>query len=235
MALTPSIADFFARALAIGAWSPGGQLLEFGESVISLHHTAPQIFEVVAPFVPKERYEEALRRAEASIHSKSNYRKSVGIARAFYHIIFEPSFYMAIELGLGPRRLCVDLNGPVQVSRTFDYVVNNGTSEHVFDQANVYRLIHEFTRPGGVMVHWQPCIGWTNHGLFHPQPGFFFDLAAANEYEIKLIGLVSDEIFFPLVKGDAFREGLAQHPSLSHSLVCTVLRKVVDQPFKAPI
>jgi hypothetical protein len=235
MALNKINMNFLAQALAKDAFPPGGDLLEIGESVVASHDSPLDLLAVVAPFVPPQRSEEAARRIEAAAQSKSAYQNNIGPARALYHAIFEPAFYAAIDLGLLPRRLCVDLNGFVHVGRLFDYVINNGTSEHVFDQANVYRTIHDHTRPGGVMIHWTPCLGWTNHGFYNVQPGFFFDLANANGYQIKLIGLAALDIFFPLQSGDDYREGVAQHRRLANFEICTVLRKVVDQPFRIPI
>jgi SAM-dependent methyltransferase len=234
MALNKLIADFLAQALAMGVLPPGGDLLELGESIVVPYDTPHDLLSIVGPFIPGDRLYEAKLRVEASGRSKSVYQNAFGPARAFYHAVFEPAFYAAIELGLAPRRLCIDLNAPVQAVHLFDYVINNGTSEHIFDQANVYRVIHDHTRPGGVMIHWTPCLGWPNHGLYNVQPGFFFDLAAANGYEIKLIGLANGDVFFRLQSGEGYRQGLQQHRELAHSLVCAVLRKVQDEPFKAP-
>jgi hypothetical protein len=234
MALNKAIAAFFAKALAIKAISPGGELLEIGESAVTIHQKPIDLLELVAPYVPKRRLDQAASQIEAAGRTKVGHQKALGPARAFYHAVFEPSFYVAIELGLAPRRLCVDLNGPVHLGRRFDYVVNNGTSEHIFDQANVFRLIHEATKPGGLMIHWTPCIGCTNHGLFHAQPGFFYDLAAANDYEIKLIGLGGTNVFLPLSSPDGYRQALQQQRELAHSGMCVLFRKESDGPFRVP-
>lgn len=234
MALNREIAEFFSRALAMEALPPGGDLLEIGESGVSAHDKPGDLLRIVEPYVPGDRFDEAVRRLEATGRSKTNYQKVYGPARAFYHAVFEPAFYMAIELGFAPRRLCVDLNGPVQVGRQFDYVVNNGTTEHIFDQANVFRIIHDCTRAGGVMIHWTPCLGWINHGLYAVQPGFFFDLAAVNGYEVKLAGLGNKDVFFPLDRGEGYRQALQQHRTLASCGVFALLRKAQDQPFQAP-
>jgi hypothetical protein len=128
-------------------------LLEIGESGVTIHQKPADLLQLVKPYVPRERFDQATRQIETADRSKVGYQKALGPARAFYHAVFEPSFYVAIEFGIAPRRLCVDLNGPVYLGRRFDYVVNNGTSEHIFDQANIFRLIHDATKLGGVMIH----------------------------------------------------------------------------------
>jgi hypothetical protein len=234
MALNKAIAEFLAKALEIQAIPPGGEVLEIGESAVSFHHKPEELLGVVAPHISERRLSEATRQLEASRRCKAGYQRSLGPARAFYHAVFEPSFYVAIELGVAPRRLCVDLNGSVRTGRLFDYVINNGTSEHVFDQANFFRLIHDSTRLGGLMIHWTPCIGWTNHGLFHAQPGLFYDLAAANDYDILLIGLGGTNVFSPLESADGYRQAIQRQSELINSGTCVLLRKTSDTPFRTP-
>jgi SAM-dependent methyltransferase len=203
--------------------------------VIGEHVAVLDLFGAVEPYVPPERYREALRLLELAVNSRSNYQKNCGSARAFYHAVFAPDFYVATELGMIPRRLCVDLNETSSFGRTFDYVINNGTTEHVFDQANVYRLIHDATRPGGVMIHWLASQGWCNHGMFHVQPGFFFDLAGANGYDVKLVGMVHADIFMPLAKGDDFQEAFVRHHQLRfYGGLCAILHKTEDRAFRKP-
>ncbi len=88
----------------------------------------------------------------------------------------------------------LDLNQAcgLDIGKIFDIVTNHGTTEHVFDQANCFRFIHELTKPGGVMIHILPIrgvvsngeeVGYGGHGLYCYATGFFNDIAAANGYE----------------------------------------------------
>ena len=148
----------------------------------------------------------------------------------------EPASYTAIDLDQGPRRFCLDLNDQnLSLHRQFDCVINNGTSEHIFDQANVFRVIHNHTRPGGIMFHWIPCLGWIDHGLYAVQPGFFFDLAKANQYEALLIALTCDGICHPLKAGRDWWSALQAHPGLKDAEATVVLKKTADLPFVAPL
>lgn len=235
MTINVWVADFLARALAAEVLPIGGDILEFGESTFDLKSDPPALFQVIEPHVPEERFREALRRYEEAKHCVSHYHYDAGPARAFYHAVFAPRLYVAVELGLVPRRLCLDLNGRVRIERQFDCVINNGTCQHVFDQANFYRVMHEATRAGGTILHWTPCIGWINHGLYTIQPGFFFDLATANDYSIKLIGLMAPNVFFPMSTAEDYRQGLARFPALAQAVVGVVLQKSGNRPFVPPL
>lgn len=82
---------------------------------------------------------------------------------------------------------------------TFDVVTNNGTGEHVFDQASVFRNMHALAKPGGLFMHVLPFHNYTNHGFYCFQPGLFYDLAQANGYEINRLSVataIGDEITF---------------------------------------
>ena len=66
----------------------------------------------------------------------------------------------------------------------FDFVTNHGTTEHCFDQVNVFRNIHNLCRVGGLMIHGIPFYGYLNHGFYNYNPFFFENLAVANNYKI---------------------------------------------------
>jgi hypothetical protein len=53
----------------------------------------------------------------------------------------------------------LDLNRdqvPYKLKAAFDLVVNAGTTEHVVTQDNAFRVIHDLTKAGGVMLHELP-------------------------------------------------------------------------------
>ena len=65
-----------------------------------------------------------------------------------------------------------------------DLVVNCGTTEHVMNQDNAFRAIHNLTKTNGVMFHELPCSGMLTHGLFGYTPRFFWHLCRENQYEV---------------------------------------------------
>ena len=98
--------------------------------------------------------------------------------------------YRCIDLVEADMVIYADLNRwnvPEELRGKFDLVTNMGTSEHVFNQENVFRVVHDLCRPNGTMFHSVPAIGYLNHGLINYHPAFFVLLAEANEYEIALL------------------------------------------------
>lgn len=87
------------------------------------------------------------------------------------------------EFGALPLDLNVD-GVPAEHVGRYDLVTNFGTTEHVFNQLNVLKVIHDLTKPGGVMIHGVPFTGWTVHGLYNYTPKFFWCLQEQNQYEL---------------------------------------------------
>lgn len=81
----------------------------------------------------------------------------------------------------------LDLNRdpvPDNLRGGFDLVINAGTTEHLANQENAFRVIHDLTRRGGIMYHEVPAGGLIDHGFFAYQPLFFKMMAHQNDYEI---------------------------------------------------
>lgn len=116
--------------------------------------------------------------------SSADYMKSLGYGS-----------YTCIDVNQRYGALQMDLNyllaEKYQFSDEFDIVTNNGTGEHIFDQASVFRNIHALTRTGGVMIHVMPFHNYINHGFYNFQPILFHDLAKANQYNILRVSLAS--------------------------------------------
>lgn len=126
---------------------------------------------------------------------------------------------------LGIRHVSVDLNGhdgalkldlrqPLNLG-TFDVVTNFGTSEHVSDQAAVWRNMVEAVRLDGILVSHTPHSGWTNHGIFYPTVSFYVDLAMLN--------------------GFAFERGPEITTTKPGDTLCWArMRRIMELPFKMP-
>jgi hypothetical protein len=101
------------------------------------------------------------------------------------------SHYTSIDINGEHNALCFDLNRNLRSEygyhETFDLVTNFGTSEHCFNQYEVFRNIHHLCTRGGYMLHTVPAQGWGRHCFFRYDANFFEDLAAANGYEIMLL------------------------------------------------
>ncbi len=84
--------------------------------------------------------------------------------------------------------LAMDLNRSLTrdlgYTETFDFVNNNGSTEHVFDQRMVHENIHNLCRVGGIMAHKCPTLHVMNISFYGVAPAFFYDIAQANRYDL---------------------------------------------------
>jgi len=95
--------------------------------------------------------------------------------------------YNAVEYGGHRGVTSLDLNRdrvPDALCASFDLVVNAGTTEHVVNQDNAFRVVHDLTKVGGVMLHELPGGGMLTHGVVSYNPQFFWLLCRFNNYEV---------------------------------------------------
>ena len=104
-------------------------------------------------------------------------------------------------VGEGDDFLYLDLNTesvPEPHFHHYDFVTNCGTTEHVANQYNSFKVVHDLTRPGGFMYHSLPCCGMTSHGFFSYNAKFFQLLALANGYVFHDAFITADPALRPL-------------------------------------
>jgi len=81
-----------------------------------------------------------------------------------------------------------DLRNPIQdeYKKTFDIVLNIGTSEHVAtDQYMVFKNVHDLCKQDGFMIHTVPITGSRKgHGLYTYSMDFFLNLVKNLKYKI---------------------------------------------------
>ena len=93
--------------------------------------------------------------------------------------------YACVDFDGHRHSVALDLNRdavPDRLRGKFDLVVNTGTTEHIANQDNAFRAIHDFARVGGVMYHEVPVCMF-GHGLVNYSPKFFLQLFRQNLYE----------------------------------------------------
>lgn len=135
--------------------------------------------------------------------------------------------------------IVVDLNFeplPADHVAAYDLVTNHGTTEHIFNQAHAFNVIHDLTRKGGLMMHALPYTGYTVHGFFNYTPKLFWALAEANGYDI--IDLTGRGEWLPTVHYRTLLKRINYNLSpwlfpFNSLLYCT-LRKMRDAPFVFP-
>lgn len=105
------------------------------------------------------------------------------LASAFYKEL-GAKYYESID-GNGRGTITYDLNTKwTQTLGPFDLVTDFGTGEHIFNQAQVWRTLHELTKKDGYIVFDRPTSGYPGHCFYHIQETLLTDLAAANDYQV---------------------------------------------------
>lgn len=178
-----------------------------------------------------------------------------GLNESFVGELFEKAGmeYRAFDIADGYRTQIMDLNHavlPQNLRNHFDLVLNFGTTEHILNQYNCFKVIHDATKVGGYIHHSLPAMGYADHGYITYTSRCFFDIAGYNEYEVvdfwfdgpsgrndALQGLRSYSSYFPAVKRALDEiENSSQGAALKAAGfpdvgICIVFRKVKDKPF----
>jgi len=154
--------------------------------------------------------------------------------------------YAAIDIDGSPLSVPLDLNYdavPKSARGVYDLVTNFGTTEHVANQLNAFKIIHDLANVGGIMIHHLPTQGMSNHGLVNYNMKFFWMLARSNQYEWLFLdyldrgnfhGLRQDIIDFAAAYSEDFVERAAQI-TMSDALILVVFRKASDIEFVPPL
>jgi SAM-dependent methyltransferase len=161
------------------------------------------------------------------------------IANVFWQTFLQPRSMTAIDFHGTEKALRLDLNDPIDLQRQFDLILDLGTLEHVFNVAQAFRTIHDHTRPGGLMMHGLPFAGWVDHGFYNFNPTFYWDLAAANAYQISLIAYSEISPEYKLVQlhsRDQILEMAKDGQIGENALIYTLFRRPDEaRPFRIPI
>lgn len=91
--------------------------------------------------------------------------------------------YVSID-GNGRGTMTADLNEPIVGLEPFDLVTDYGTGEHIFNQHQVWRTLHDLCKPRGYITFDRPVQGYPTHGYYLSDPALFRDLAQANRYRV---------------------------------------------------
>jgi hypothetical protein len=153
--------------------------------------------------------------------------------------------YASIDIDGSPGSIPLDLNHdevPAELVGRYDIVTNFGTTEHVANQLQSFKIIHDLAAAGAVMLHVLPAGGTPNHGLVSYNPKFFWMLGRSNGYKIAFMtmGQSDRDARLPddLVEFLALYEPQAKSEFAAYTMpvtsVVVALQKVFDTPFVAP-
>jgi hypothetical protein len=154
--------------------------------------------------------------------------------------------YAAVDIDGSPEALPIDLNYdvvPDEHRGRYRLVTNFGTTEHVANQLNAFKVIHDLTAVGGLMMHGVPAQGMFNHGLFNYNPKFFWMLARSNGYRWLDMNFFASTYRQKLTKDvvdliATYRPGFPSridNYSAENCHVMAVLQKAFDIDYVAPL
>jgi len=95
--------------------------------------------------------------------------------------------HTSIDLNGNEGALVINLDNPIPdyLLNKFDVVTNYGTVEHVNNQFQVFKNIHDMTTQNGIMIHSFPPVGqWPEHCRYYYTREFVKQLAKLCNYEI---------------------------------------------------
>ena len=174
-----------------------GNILEIGEQNMYGDVKLEELKRDVIEFSKDEDKQNLIKAIDSLIDLfKKNEFQSVHLfqmARIWYKIFFQYSSINSIDLHGTSLSKKLDLNYPHKLNKQFDIIINIGTAEHIFNIYQVFKSIHEWTLPGGTMIHNLPMTGEIDHGFYNFHPTFFYDLSLANRYKISLVVLASSQ------------------------------------------
>jgi len=153
--------------------------------------------------------------------------------------------YDAVEYGGHRGVTALDLNldhVPAKLRSSFDLVVNAGTTEHVVNQDNAFRVIHDLTKVGGIMLHELPGGGMLTHGVVSYNPQFFWLLCRFNNYDVFDLTIahagdapVSSDVVQSNTQFARSRHALRVPLTVPIFVVTAMLQKQSDQPYVTPL
>src|SRR3984893_6914566 len=145
--------------------------------------------------------------------------------------------YHCVDLDPQFNSIPLDLNFdpcPPEHAGKYGFVTNHGTSEHILNQYNVFKVMHDLTMTGGFMLHAVPFTVHLEHGFFNYQPNFFDALARYNSYETLGVWIGPDWQLASFIPWDPILlDYLALSSKTTHLLV-VAQRKMYDREFCVP-
>ena len=153
--------------------------------------------------------------------------------------------YEAVEYGGHRGVTSLDLNRdsvPPSLHASFDLVVNAGTTEHVVNQDNAFRVIHDLVKVGGMMLHEVPGGGMLTHGVVSYNPQFFWLLCRHNNYEVFDLSIsqagyapISNDVLQSNGQFAKARNAVRDPVAIPIFLVTAILQKKTSDDFVTPL
>jgi hypothetical protein len=154
--------------------------------------------------------------------------------------------YTSVDIDRDSASVPFDLNYdsvPRELAGKYRLVTNYGTTEHIANQLNAFKTIHDFATAGGVMIHHVPMQGMLGHGLIAYDMKFFWMLARSNTYHLVHVSVSTDgrskslsqNLIDALAPFDPDITAAQDNIRFTDTTLVVVLQKLTDVPFVAPV
>ena len=224
MGLGPPILALYRQMKMLGGFDGIHNVMEFGAQAVHCERRTlvASLFEAFGKPPP----------AGDMMERFANWK---GSGRELYEALGFSYQCLDLDPSFGSMRFDLNLDSvPEGHAGRYDFVTNHGTSEHLLNQYNCFKVMHEFCRTGGMMLHAVPFTVHLEHGFFNYQPNFFSALGRYNSYETLGIWVGPDWQLASLIPWErGLMDHLALHPKTTHLLV-VLQRRLADKPFGIP-
>jgi SAM-dependent methyltransferase len=156
--------------------------------------------------------------------------------------------YYSIDVDGAHGSTFFDLNSaapPAYWRGVFDFVNNEGTIEHLANPMNGFQVAHELAKPGGVIRHNFPLVGWHDHGFFYGTTKLYAHLVGDNGYEVLQAQVFAteptpfeDPLFTSCLAVTSMVDNAPKQvpfPKVTNLWGELIYRKVNDRPFVIPV
>ncbi|WP_316354516.1 hypothetical protein [Candidatus Trichorickettsia mobilis] len=148
---------------------------------------------------------------------------SVEIAKIWWDTFWHPKSMTSIDFN--DAKDALKQNIPIiDVSKKYGVVVNLATTKQVSDIWQMFKTMHDYTLPKGLMIHGMSCSNLSEHWF-----DFHWDLVNSNRYIFMIIYVEPNPLKFTLLDSRESAIELAKNDQIRDSLVYTIMRKPVEE------
>jgi len=227
MGISPVTLSHFIKFYKDGIFSNVKSIFEIGSQEVTCAGFEDSLSELLKVFGISDVVPEKL----ASLANGGSGRELYEMMRLTYACIDTDGKFGSLPLDLNFDDV------PEELHNRHDFVTNFGTTEHIVNQLNCFKVIHDLTKPGGFIYHEIPFSVLGTHGLFNYTPKFFWMLCKSNFYEYNFMWIHADQekkFLHPDIIQMASFSMTKETFSYQDSLICCLVRKVFDIPFVPP-
>ena len=139
---------------------------------------------------------------------------------------------------LNDKEIIHDLNEPLGEEHwnKYDFVVDNGTFEHVFCPGTAYRSSFDSLKVGGKLISFCP-ISWLNHGFYSISPELFISICTEMKWPVEVVGGWYLDKEWKDINRESLEQLCGSTPKVLHQRVVMgfIVEKATDERLRFPV